>query len=109
MKKDQPHPPTSDHPHDERVWDGRLDVERLFVQCLQLLVVLLLSVHLYFKCVHLEELRSFLDIVHTVLRLAGLVQLFDDLGQTGVFTLVKAQLTKLRGRGGGEEGREEGG
>ena len=71
-------------------------MERLVIQSLQFLTVLLFGVHLYLKCVHFKKLSSFLDVVHTFLRLAGLVELFDDFGQTREVTLVKTQLAQLR-------------
>ena len=54
------------------------------------------GVHLYLKCVHFQKLCSFLDVVHTFLCLTGLVELFDDFGQTREVTLVKTQLAQLR-------------
>ena len=91
-------------------------MERLLVQSLQFLTVLLFGVHLYLKCVHFQKLCSFLDVVHTFLRLTGLVELFDDFGQTREVTLVETQLAQLReeeeGRitgGNKKEGREEDG
>ena len=80
-------------------------MERLLVQSLQFLTVLLFGVHLYLKCVHFQKLCSFLDIVHPFRRLAGLVELFDDFGQSREVTLVKTQLTQLRE----EEERLQGG
>ena len=71
-------------------------MERLLIQSLQFLTVLLFGVHLYLKCEHFKKLSSFLDVVHTFLRLAGLVELFDDFGQTREVTLVKTQLAQLR-------------
>ena len=60
---------TSDHSHDERMRDGRLDVQGLFVQGLLLLVVLLGRVHLNLKGVNLQELSSFLKIILPIIRL----------------------------------------
>ena len=71
-------------------------MKRLLVQSLQFLTVLLFGVHLYLKCVHFQKLCSFLDVVHTFLCLAGLVELFDHFGQSREVTLVKTQLTQLR-------------
>ena len=71
-------------------------MKRLLVQSLQFLTVLLFGVHLYLKCVHFQKLSSFLDVVHTFLCLTGLVELFDDFGQTRKVTLVKTQLAQLR-------------
>ena len=88
-------------------------MKRLLVQSLQFLTVLLFSVHLYLKCVHFQKLSSFLDIVHTFLCLTGLVELFDDFGQSRKVTLVKTQLAQLREEEEREdykkEGREEDG
>lgn len=45
------------------MWYGRLDVQRLFIQGLQFLVVLLRSVHLDLQRIYLEQLRALLKII----------------------------------------------
>ena len=49
--------------------DCRLDVEGLVVERLQLLVVLLGSVHLDLQSVNLQQLSPFLEIIFAVLKL----------------------------------------
>ena len=61
--------PTSDNAHDEWMRDGRLDVQRLLVQLLQLLVVLLRRVHLDLQRVDLQQLGPLLHVVFTRIRL----------------------------------------
>ena len=46
---------TSDDSHNEGVGDGRLDVQRLCIESLQFLVVLLLCIHLDLQCIHLQQ------------------------------------------------------
>ena len=52
-----------DDTHDTRMRDGTLDCESFLVELLQPLGVLLLSVHLYFKGIHLEQLSAFLQVL----------------------------------------------
>ena len=44
---------------------------------------------------YLQQLSAFLDIIHPVLSLAGLVQLTNDTCQPHIVSLLKAQLTQL--------------
>ena len=45
---------TSDDSHDEGMRDGTLDVQRLCIESLQFLVVLLLRIHLNLQRIHLQ-------------------------------------------------------
>ena len=86
---------TSDDSHDERVGNGRLDMEGLLIESLQLLVVLLLSVHLNLQGIDLKQLCAFLHVIHSIHCEAGLMQLLDDPCQASVVPTVEAQLAKL--------------
>ena len=55
--------------------DCRLDVEGLIVERLQLLVVLLGSVHLDLQSVNLQQLSAFFEIVFAILKCMHLVRL----------------------------------
>ena len=70
-------------------------MEGLLIESLQLLVVLLFSVHLNLQGIDLEQLCALLHVVHSIHREAGLMQLLDYPCQTSVVPTVKAQLTKL--------------
>ena len=96
----RPHPsdPTSDNTHDERVGDGRLDVQGLLVECLELLAVLLLRVHLDLQRVHLQQLSAFLHVVLPLRRLARQVQLLQDASQSAIVPTVETQLPQLQKR-----------
>lgn len=89
-------PLTSNHSHDERVWYGGLDVQRLFVEGLQFLVILLLRVHLDLQGVHLQQLRPLLDVIDTLLRLTGLVQLFYNPCQAGEVPSIEVEFAQLQ-------------
>lgn len=85
----------TDDSQNKRMWNGRLDVQRLIIKRLQLLVVLLRGVHLDFKRVNLEQLRAFLQIIFAILRSATRVKLLQNPGQFPVFTTVKIQFAQL--------------
>lgn len=53
----------ANHTHDQRMGNRRFDVQRLLVQCLQFLVVLLRRVHLDLQCVDLQQLGALLQVV----------------------------------------------
>lgn len=87
---------TSYDSHDQGVWNSTLDVQRLFVECLQLFVILLFRVHLYLQSVDFEQLRPLLHVIETFLSETRLVQLFDDPLKTSEVTAIKAELSELR-------------
>lgn len=76
----------------------RLDVQGLFVECLQLLVVLLHGVHLDLQRIDLQQLGAFLQVVLSLFRLTRLMQLLEDLLQFRKVVPVKVQLAELRVR-----------
>ncbi len=60
---------TSDDSHDEWMGNGGLDMERLFVQGFELLVVLLCRVHLDFQSVNFQQLGALLQVFLAFFRL----------------------------------------
>ena len=68
----------TNHAQDDRMRNGRLDVQRLVVQRLQLFVVFLSGVHLDLQGVNLQQLRPFLQVVLALLRSATRMQLLQD-------------------------------
>ena len=53
------------------------------------------NIYLYLKGIHLQKLVAFLHVIHPIFRLTELAQLFDDLRQACIVSLVKAQLPQL--------------
>ena len=45
------------------MWYSRFDVQGLFVQCLQFLIVLLCCIHLNLQCINLEQLCALLEVI----------------------------------------------
>ena len=77
--------------------DCRLDVEGLVVERLQLLVVLLGSVHLDLQSVNLQQLSPFLEIIFAVLELISTSGETEKIGAQGnvlkIIFLIKTQPT----------------
>jgi len=86
----------ADDSHDQWMWNGRLDVERLFVKGFQLLVILLHRVHLNLKGIDFQELCALLQVVLAIISLAALMQLLEYLLQLGEVAAVEVEFAQLR-------------
>lgn len=84
--------------HHSRVWDGAFYGERLLVQLLQLLGVLLLRVHADLHRVDFQELRPFLRIVFAVWRFARVVELLHYWLQPVEILCVQVEVAQLHVR-----------
>mmetsp|Transcript_11885 Transcript_11885/g.30096 ORF Transcript_11885/g.30096 Transcript_11885/m.30096 type:complete len:360 (-) Transcript_11885:417-1496(-) len=88
-------PALPDHPEDPRVRNRTLDRQRQVVQLLQLLIVLLLSVHLNFDGVDFEELGALLHVVRAVVPLAAPVELLERARQLQKVLGLKVEAAQL--------------
>lgn len=60
---------TSNHTHDERMWNSRFDVQGLFIQCFKFFVILLNRIHLNFQSINLQQLCALFQIIFAIIRL----------------------------------------
>lgn len=63
---------TSNDAHNQWMRNGRFDVQRLFVQCFQLFVILLHGVHLNFERINFQQLCPLFQIIFAIIGLIAL-------------------------------------
>lgn len=68
---------TSNNAHNQRMRNGRLDVQRLFIKRFEFFVIFLNGIHLNFQRINLQELCTFFQIIFTVIRLKENMQISE--------------------------------